>query len=304
MRHWVPAATATSAPTHAAAGRDLIQMSISGRTRIVGIIGDPVAHSLSPAMHNAAFDALHLDFAYVPFHVRRDALRAAIAGIRALGVAGVNVTVPHKEPIIPLLDSVSDTARRVGAVNTIINRDGRLHGENTDVIGILTALREARVRLRGTQVVVVGAGGVARAAVVALQDGGAAVVTVVNRTPRRARLLAKAFDIPTARVNRAGLSALQDEARLKTVDLVINATSLGLHDEPFLPLRFAASPPHCLFFDLIYGRRTHFLISAAQARRRTLDGSSMLVGQGAAAFTLWTGRRAPLAVMRAALHSK
>src|SRR5438309_1512140 len=112
-------------------------MSISGHTRVVGIIGDPVAHSRSPAMHNAAFQALRLDFVYVPLRVSPSHLRAAVTGIRALGVAGVNVTVPHKERVVPLLDTVSDTARRAGAVNTIVNRDGQLRGENTDVIGCL-----------------------------------------------------------------------------------------------------------------------------------------------------------------------
>ena len=159
-------------------------MQISGRTQIVGIIGDPVAHSLSPAMHNAAFRALKLDFAYVAFPVRPAQVRQAIEGIRALGIAGVNVTVPHKERVITWLDSISPTARRAGAVNTIVQRDGRLHGENTDVTGFLHALRDGGFRVRGRRALVIGAGGVARAVVTALAEGKAETVTVANRTVR------------------------------------------------------------------------------------------------------------------------
>jgi shikimate dehydrogenase len=217
-------------------------------------------------------------------------------------VLGINVTVPHKERVVPLLDLVSETAQRVGAVNTIVNRDGQLHGENTDVTGFLRALREARFHVRGARVLVVGAGGVARAALAALADGGAASVTVVNRTARRAQRLADAFATRALPITTTTPTGLQDAAVLGPVDLIVNATSLGLHGESFLPLAYAATSRRCLFFDLIYGGRTDFLAAAARGGRRTLDGSSMLLQQGAAAFTLWTGRRAPLAVMRAALH--
>jgi len=276
-------------------------MQISGRTRIVGIIGDPVMHSLSPAMHNAAFRTLGLDFAYVAFSVQTGQIRRAIDGIRALGIAGVNVTVPHKERVIKWLDSISPMARRAGAVNTIVQRAGRLHGENTDVSGFLAALRDDEFQLRGCRALVIGAGGVARAVLVALLEGKAACVTVANRTVPRARRLARLFHTPTVQVTDASLDALQDPDLLRGVDLVVNATSVGLHGERFFPVAYGATPVACVFADLLYGRRTDFLTRATRARRRGLDGVGMLVHQGATAFRLWTGRPAPVAVMRNAV---
>ena len=278
-------------------------MEISARTQIVGIIGDPVAHSLSPAMHNAAFRALKLDFAYVAFPVRPAYVRQAIEGIRGLGIAGANVTVPHKERVIRWLDSISPTARRAGAVNTIVQRDGRLHGENTDVIGFLHALRDGGLRVRGRRALVIGAGGVARAVVTALAEGKARTVTVANRTVTRARQLTRTFHATAVHMVGAPLTVLQEREVLSSLDLIVNATSVGLHGEPFLSLAYDATPPSCVFVDLIYGRRTDFLARAGRARRRRLDGSGMLVHQGAAAFKLWTGRAAPVAVMRAALRA-
>ncbi|HVO24979.1 MAG TPA: shikimate dehydrogenase [Candidatus Margulisiibacteriota bacterium] len=278
-------------------------MQISGRTQVVGIIGDPVAHSLSPAMHNAAFRALKLDYAYVAFPVLAAQVRQAMDGIRALGIAGVNVTVPHKERVIKWLDTVSPTARRAGAVNTIVNRDGRLHGENTDVTGFLRALQDVQFSLRDSRALVIGAGGVARAVLTALAEGKAAGVTVANRTIARARRLVRTFKAATLQTTAAPLAVLRDHELLGGIDLVVNATSLGLHGERFFPLHYGATSPSCLFVDLIYGRRTDFLAHAARSRRRTLDGSGMLVHQGAAAFTLWTGRAAPVAAMRAALRT-
>ncbi len=277
-------------------------MQISGRTRIVGIIGDPVAHSLSPAMHNAAFRALKLDFAYVAFPVRAAQVRQAIAGVRALGMAGVNVTVPHKERVIKWLDSISPTARRAGAVNTIVQRHGRLHGENTDVSGFLQALRDAEFQFRNCRALVIGAGGVARAVLTALLQGKAARVTVANRTVPRAQKLARAFQTRAVQMTAASLAVLQDPELLRSVDLVVNATSVGLRGEPFFPVAYQATPVSCVFADLIYGRHTDFQSRAARARRRSLDGSDMLLHQGAMAFTLWTGSPAPIAAMRSALR--
>jgi len=277
-------------------------MHISGGTRVVGILGDPVAHSLSPAMHNAAFRALRLDYVYVAWRVQPPSLRAAVAGIRALAVAGVNVTVPHKERVIPFLDSVSATARRAGAVNTIVNRRGRLHGENTDVPGFLRALEDVKFRARGARVLVVGAGGAARAVLTALIAGKAAHVTIANRTVRRARQLARAATSRATTVIATGLDALRDDAVLASVALVVNTSSVGLHGERYFPLAYAATPRRCLFFDLIPRRHTHLLAAAKRAGRRTLDGRSMLLHQGTAAFTLWTGRPAPVAVMGAVLR--
>ena len=166
---------------------------IEGTTRVVGIFGDPVDHSLSPRMHNAAFRALGLDYVYVPFRPVRAGIRAAVEAIRTLGLVGVNVTVPFKEDVMRNLDRVSDTARAAGAVNTIIRHDSKLIGDNTDVPGFAAALAAGGFKVRAKRTLVIGAGGGARGVVHALLEGGAADVVIANRTRARARALAKAF---------------------------------------------------------------------------------------------------------------
>ena len=277
-------------------------LPVTGRTRVVGIIGDPVAHSRSPAMHNAAFAALGLDWVYVPLPVEAADVGAAVAAVRALGLAGINVTVPHKEAVLPHLDALTPLARRVGAVNTIINRNGRLLGDNTDVHGFAMTLRQQRVRLRGRTALVIGAGGAARAVLAALADAGVARIVIANRTAARAAALARRVRGPQRRV--VALPALTDPEVLADVALVVNTTSLGLHGNDFPPLATAATPPTCVFIDLLYGRDTAFLRMARSARRRACDGGEMLLHQGARAFTSWTGRRAPIAVMRTVLRSQ
>jgi shikimate dehydrogenase len=278
-------------------------VTVSGGTKIVGIFGDPVEHSRSPAMHNAAFAALRLDYVYVPFRVAPADLRAAVGALRPLRLVGVNLTVPHKERALPLLDSLSPRAERIGAVNTIVNRDGHLFGDNTDAVGFLRAVRAAGVRARSAKAIVVGAGGAARSIVVALAEAGAAAVHVVNRRPQRARRLARALWRGDTTVEVAGLDALADAALLGDAVLVVNTTPLGWKGERFPEIAYGATRPTCLFCDLVYGVPTDFLRRARRARRRTMDGSEMLLHQGASAFSLWTGRSAPLSVMRAALRS-
>lgn len=275
---------------------------ISGRTRIAAVIGDPIEHSLSPAMHNAAFAALGIDATYVAFHVRPADLGRAVAGIRALNLLGCNVTVPHKEKIGRLLDSQGTTAERTGAVNTVVRDDERLHGENTDVIGVRRALDEAGVPLSGARVLLIGAGGAARAVVTALVDAEVGTITIANRTPQRARKLVRAFARPDLPIDATTLTDLASPDLLASCDLVINSTSLGLRDESFLDVAYAASPRSCVFFDLIPKARTPFLAGAAAARRPRLDGIGMLLHQGAAAFEMWTRQPAPIDVMRRALQ--
>ena len=277
-------------------------LAVTGSTRVVGIIGDPVAHSRSPAMHNAAFAALGLDWVYVPLPVRDADVGAAVAAVRALSLAGINVTVPHKEAVLPHLDTLTPLARRVGAVNTIINRDGRLIGDNTDVHGFAMTLRQQRLRLRGRTALVIGAGGAARAVLAAVSDAGVSRIIIANRTAARAATLARRVRGPRRQV--VSLAALADPAVLADVALVVNTTSLGLHAGDFPKIAAAATPISCLFVDLLYGRDTAFLRMARSARRRACDGGEMLLHQGARAFTLWTGRRAPLTVMRTVLRSQ
>src|SRR5579884_1371000 len=257
------------------------------RALLFGVLGDPVDHSLSPAMHNAAFAAAGLPHLYLRYRVGVRALPAALAEARRLGMGGLNLTVPLKEAALPLLDALTPEAARIGAVNTIVARGRRLVGDNTDARGFLRALR-GRVRLRGARAVVIGAGGAARAVGAALVAGGARAVVVANRTVARGEALA------------ARLAALGcPEAR--AAPLVVNTTSAGLAGGG-LGLRPTTSPPGCLFVDLVYGTRpTPFLAAAARAGRPIADGTRMLLHQGALAFEAWTGRRAPLGAMARAL---
>lgn len=275
---------------------------VEGTTRVVGIFGDPVEHSLSPRMHNAAFHALGLDYVYVPFRPQARTIGAAVEAIRALDLVGVNVTVPFKGDVVPHLDRVSDTARAVGAVNTIVHRDGRLFGDNTDVPGFTAAVSAAGVRLRGTRVLVIGAGGAARGVVHALLSGGATEIVVANRTRARAKDLASAFARESSRLHVASLAALVDTDLLGRIHLVVNSTSVGLHGGDFLEYSARATPPRCVHFDLAYREGlTPFLKVARRARRPLIDGRHMLLHQGAIAFRLFTGKRAPIDVMARAI---
>jgi shikimate dehydrogenase len=285
------------------------RVPITAATRIVGVIGDPIAHSRSPAMHNAAFRALDLPWAYCAFHVRPDRVAAAVAAVRALDLGGVNVTIPHKQAVIAHLDRVTRVARLTGAVNTILHRGGVLLGDNTDVPGLARALDEAGVRRRVPAALVLGAGGSARAAVVALARRTARV-TVAARRPEQARALVaelqpglrtrlEAVALPELSPGAAGVTA-----HLARAAVVVNATPVGMKGERFLPLDFAATPPACLFYDLVYTeRRTPFLEAAARAKRKGVNGLGMLLHQGAIAFELWTGVAPPLEVMRRALRA-
>ena len=275
---------------------------VEGTTRVVGIFGDPVDHSLSPRMHNAAFRALELDYAYVPFRPTTRTIGAAVEAIRALGLVGVNITVPFKGDVIPHLDRVSDAARAAGAVNTIVNRDGTLLGDNTDVPGFSAALAAAGFRVRGKRALVIGAGGAARGVVYALLAGGAAEVVVANRTRARAADLAKVFASDKARLRLESLDALVDTAFLATRELVVNSTSVGLHGGEFLDYAARATPARCVHFDVAYREGlTPFLKLARAARRPLVDGRHMLLHQGALAFRLFTGKKAPLEVMARAI---
>jgi len=276
--------------------------SVEGSTRVIGIFGDPVDHSLSPRMHNAAFRALGLDYVYVPFRPRQRTIVAAVEAIRALGLTGVNVTVPFKGDVIAHLDHVSETARAVGAVNTIVNRDGELLGENTDVPGFAAALASAGFRARGKRVLVIGAGGAARGVVHALLTGGAAEVVVANRTRSRATELRKVFATDRTRIRIETLEILADEGFLATRHLVVNSTSVGLHGGGFRDYAARATPKACVHFDLAYREGlTPFLKLSRAARRPLIDGRHMLLHQGAVAFRLFTGKRPPIDVMARAI---
>jgi shikimate dehydrogenase len=270
--------------------------------RLFGVLGDPVDHSLSPVMHNAAFAALGLPHLYLRWRVSPSELPAALREARQLGVAGLSLTVPLKETVLPLLDHVTSEARRIGAVNTIAFRDGRLLGDNTDGRGFARSLR-GHARLRAGRAVLIGAGGSARAVASSLVDAGCRDVVVANRTPARGEALAAWLRDAGAAARAVPLDALCDGAALDGARLIVNTTSVGLAGRS-VAVRFAAAPRRCLFVDLVYGPApSPFLVAAARARRPTLDGAGMLLHQGALAFEWWTGRRAPLHAMVLALRS-
>ncbi len=274
---------------------------IGGATRLYAILGDPVAHSLSPAMQNAAFAACGVDAVYVPLHVRAAALAPAVEGLRAAGVAGWNVTVPHKEAMAALVDELAPRAHACGAVNTVLHTPRGLVGDNTDGAGFVAALREAGRTARGASVLLIGAGGSVRGIAHALLAAGCRRVAVANRTRTRADAVVAALD--DMRVTAHDLDVITDRAALARFSVIVNATATSLARDALPPLPFAATPPNALCCDLMYGKPSAFLRRAARAGRATMDGLPMLLHQGALAFTAWTRRRAPLEVMRRALAS-
>jgi shikimate dehydrogenase len=270
-------------------------------TAVYGVIGYPISHSLSPAMHDAAFRALGIDAAYVPFEVSPYALAEAVRGIVGLGIAGVNVTVPHKHAILGHLDELDERARALGAVNTIVNDDDTLRGLNTDVEGFARSLEEAGVEMAGRRAIVLGAGGAARAAVAALLDRGAESVTVsARRVDEAERVAAELGALGRSRLQATGIGEHWDG-----VTLVVQATSatMGSDAEEFARwLPWSALDPSAAVVDLVYSPRATTVLREAAARGlRTVEGAGMLVHQGALAFERWTGHAAPIDVMRRAV---
>ena len=279
----------------------------AGSTRVAGVIGDPVRHSLSPTLHNAAFAHLGLDWTYVAFEVRAGRGSEAVTAMRVLGVEGLSVTMPHKDAVAAACDELSPTAELLGAVNCV-RRDGdRLIGENTDGAGFVRSLRnQAGADLAGLHAVVLGAGGAARAVIVALA-AGAASVTVVNRSPdaaeRAAALGTEAGRAAAAASGAlAGTAAVGGPEAVRDADVVVNATPLGMNAGDPLPVDPSLLRDGQTVIDLIYRpERTPLLDAAAQTGATTLNGVGMLLFQAAEQFSMWTGHDAPVDEMAAAV---
>lgn len=273
---------------------------VSGSSLVFGVIGFPVAQSLSPPMHNAAFRALGLDAVYVPFPVHPDHLPAAVAGLAAVGVRGFNVTVPHKQAIVPLLDEVLPEARAIGAVNTVRIADGRLSGTNTDGAGFLRALEhDLGFRPAGRSVLLLGAGGSARSIALALLGAGVGALTLANRTLERAAALAAdcRARVPGCAVEAVALERVAGVAP----DLLVNATTVGMGDGRS-PVALEAVGVRGAVCDIVYHPPETPLLARARALGLPCaNGIGMLLHQGAAALQFWTGREPPLEAMRAAL---
>ena len=280
-------------------------MRLSGRTMVLGIFGDPIAHSRSPEMQNAALAAAGIDAVYVPFHVVPGQLGCAAAALRGLGIRGVNVTIPHKEAILAHLDMVDPEAQLIGAVNTVVNRQGRLVGYNTDGLGLLRSLEEdLQFSPAGKRILLLGAGGACRAALVALARGGAAWIGIANRHQERAAGLVKEFTPALAGTYLAHYPLLPEHltAIVGNVDLLVNTSAVGLHGESFPPELFAALLPRACIYDMVYrDGGTPLLKMARQKGMRCAGGLGMLAGQGEEAFFLWTGQQPPTGVMRSRL---
>jgi len=278
-------------------------MNITGKTGVIGIFGHPVTHSLSPVMHNCAFSKMNLDYIYVPFSVHPDNLEAAVSGARAMGLKGLNITVPHKEAIIPFLDDVSEEASLLGAVNTVDIRNGRLIGYNTDGLGFIRSIKEHfECSPKNKRVGILGAGGAARGVGISLALAGAREITFFNRTEERAKKLADEIRKKTsAESNGFSLNPIFLK-NLRTVDILINGTSLGMKENDQEALASEWFPKSGVVVDMVYNPPTTTFLQTAEALGlQYINGMGMLVHQGALAFEIWTGVRAPVESMQSIL---
>jgi len=275
---------------------------ITGRTRLCGVIGDPIEHTMSPAMHNAAFEKMGLDYLYVPFRVKKEELGEAIQGMKALNIRGLNVTIPHKVAITPFLDELDHLAERIGAVNTVVNDNGVLRGYNTDAAGFLQTLLEKGSEPKGKNIVILGAGGASRAISFILADRGSNLV-ILNRlleldwAEELANRISEVFqkEVKALELNRENLAK-----ELEKADILVNATSVGMSpdiDETPVASHWLSSG--LIVFDIVYNPiKTRLLKEAEGAGAETISGLDMLVWQGALAFEKWTGLKAPVDIMR------
>ena len=280
-------------------------MNLTAKTQLIGLIGWPIGHSVSPAMHNAAAAALGLDWAYLPLPVRPEALPLALGGLAALGLRGVNVTVPHKAAVLPYLDAVYPVAQVIGAVNTIVVGDGRLTGFNTDWSGFLADLADLGLALSGRDCVVLGAGGSARAVVYALATAGGRV-TVLSRRPEQAAQLVTELGegLPEATLTAGPLSVAAEIAGGVYHPVIVNTTPLGMVEAnaALSPWPEAPLPADAFVYDLVYNPPLTPLLQQAQAAgARSANGLGMLVNQAAEAFELWTNHAPDRDVMRRAV---
>jgi shikimate dehydrogenase len=278
--------------------------SLSGSSEVFGIIGHPVRHTLSPAMQNAAMQACGLDGVFVPFDVQPERLGEAVAGLRALGVRGLNVTIPHKTGVVPYLDGLDESAEAAGAVNTISNENGRLVGYNTDGDGLLRSLAEDfAFTPKNSTVVIIGAGGAARGAVAAICRAGARRIAIANRSRDRATSLVTTMEVRYPDTVLA-VADCDDQLTpiLQEADLVVNTTSLGMNGEVIAGLELEALNRNAVVYDMVYAPPVTPLLQEAQRLAlRHANGLGMLAAQGELAFRIWTGILPPIGLMKRVL---
>ncbi|NLA58110.1 MAG: shikimate dehydrogenase [Firmicutes bacterium] len=278
---------------------------LTGSTGVLGVIGDPIAHSLSPAMQNAALEALGLDYVYVPFHVSPLHVKEAIAGMKALGIRGLNVTIPHKVAVIDYIDEIEPVAGLIGAVNTISNQGGYLVGYNTDACGFLRSLKEEAKRdPQGQRITIMGAGGSARAIGFQLAVSQIEYLVIANRTKSSAVALADEIGAKT-KCSTVGIGLEELESYLPVTDILINTTPLGMHPQvdTMPPVDCGKLPASAVVCDIVYNPlETMLLKKAAACGLPTLPGLGMLVYQGAAALEIWLEVKPPIDVMKAVVR--
>lgn len=280
---------------------------INGKTQLIGLIGWPVSHSFSPAMHNAAAQALGLNWAYVPLPVAPENVATAVSSLSSLGFRGVNVTVPHKQAVMPLLDELEPGAQAIGAVNTIVvGENGRLTGHNTDWSGFLADLQAHGVSVAGRDCLLLGAGGSARAVAYALAKSGARLHILARRVVQAEQLMADLRPyLPQAQLSCQPLNELQKVSASLSAPLIINSTPLGMTPNEMTsawPTDFPF-PGEATVYDLVYNPpHTRLMQQAEMAGCWAINGLGMLVQQGAKAFALWTGQEPDTAVMTNAIQ--
>lgn len=276
-------------------------IAIQGSTKVIAIFGDPLTYTLSPKMHNFAISQLGLDFVYVPFVVKPDQLAQATQSLRSLNMVGANITIPHKQKIIPYLDDLTPLARKIGAVNTVIRRGSKLIGENTDIKGFISSLKEdGNFDPKNKKAVLLGSGGVANAISIALLDEGIKKLVILNRTLDHAIKLKtrlKSF-YPNAEMIIETLSLATLNGYLKVSDIFLNATPGGAEVDSL------KIPSNLFVFDAVYAKVTPLLLAAQKARAASLGGLGMLIRQGALSFSAWTDLEPPIHLMRKALEEK
>ncbi len=277
-------------------------MVFSGKTKIYGVIGDPIQHSLSPILHNAAFEVLRLDCAFLAFKVKPEEVGNAIAGMRSLNISGLNVTMPHKSAVIDFLDELDKTAKTIGSVNTITNKEGKLLGSSTDGIGAHNALKENGIDPKGKKVLLLGAGGAAKAIAFTIAQEADQLV-ILNRTAKQATDLA---NLVKQTINRNVIADAFLPTRIKqeiaSSDILINATSVGMNpNSGETPIPANLLKPNLAVMDIVYNPLETRLTKDAKATgSKVVGGLEMLVYQGAASFEIWTGVKAPVEIMKKA----
>ena len=274
-------------------------MDISGKTRLKGLLGHPISHSLSPKMHNSAFANLGLEYAYLTFDTKEDNLEDVVAAMRALNVKGFNVTMPNKKNILNLLDEVTPEAQMIGSINTVLNENGRLIGYNTDGKGYVRSLVEKGVSIEGKRIVMAGAGGAARSVAIQLAVDGAKEMVILNRSLEKAEDICNVIqkNISTCKTEALQLEENILKEKLKETDIFINSTALGMH--PHEDKSVISNPDmlhhNLIVTDLIYKpSKTKLLQMAEQAGCKVINGLGMMIWQGAEAFKIWTGVDMPV----------